>query len=145
MGMTIARKVKQVAARLRGKAVRRGKGLKPILHCSFCGKTQHEVEKLIAGPAVFICNECVAECNKWIAKAPDAPGPRSQVHTMQDLDSFSNERLILWLKTEAAVYEHTGTGLQNTVDILRKREVSWAVIGEALGISRQAAWDRFSS
>ena len=32
---------------------------KDILRCSFCGKSQHEVEKLIAGPAVFICNECV--------------------------------------------------------------------------------------
>ena len=97
--MTLAKKVRQIASRLRGRK-ERGKRLHPTLHCSFCGKTQHDVEKLIAGPAVFICNECVAECNKWIAKAPDAPGPRSQVHTMQDLDSFSNERLILWLKTE---------------------------------------------
>jgi len=35
-----------------------------VLHCSFCGKSQHEVRKLIAGPAVFICDECVAICNK---------------------------------------------------------------------------------
>jgi ATP-dependent Clp protease ATP-binding subunit ClpX len=40
--------------------------------------------------------------------------------------------------------EHTSAGLQKTVDVLRGREVSWATIGEALGISRQAAWDRFS-
>jgi ATP-dependent Clp protease ATP-binding subunit ClpX len=32
------------------------------LYCSFCGKSQHEVVKLIAGPAVFICNECVDLC-----------------------------------------------------------------------------------
>lgn len=32
------------------------------LHCSFCGKGQHEVKKLIAGPNVFICNECVELC-----------------------------------------------------------------------------------
>lgn len=36
---------------------------KKSLYCSFCGKSQHEVKKLIAGPAVFICNECVALCN----------------------------------------------------------------------------------
>ena len=30
-----------------------------ILYCSFCGKSQHEVRKLIAGPSVFICDECV--------------------------------------------------------------------------------------
>ena len=32
------------------------------LNCSFCGKSQHEVRKLIAGPTVFICNECVELC-----------------------------------------------------------------------------------
>ncbi|HFL8794917.1 MAG TPA: ATP-dependent Clp protease ATP-binding subunit ClpX [Candidatus Azosocius sp. HAIN] len=34
-----------------------------LLYCSFCGKSQHEVKKLIAGPAVFICDECVTFCN----------------------------------------------------------------------------------
>ncbi|HEU0306622.1 MAG TPA: ClpX C4-type zinc finger protein, partial [Lysobacter sp.] len=34
-------------------------GAKSTLYCSFCGKSQHEVRKLIAGPNVFICNECV--------------------------------------------------------------------------------------
>lgn len=36
------------------------------LHCSFCGKSQHEVRKLIAGPAVYVCNECVELCNDII-------------------------------------------------------------------------------
>src|SRR5947209_18139711 len=38
-----------------------GKTKKP-LHCTFCGKSQHEVRKLIAGPTVFICDECVELC-----------------------------------------------------------------------------------
>src|SRR5690554_1698056 len=37
-----------------------------ILYCSFCGKSQHEVRKLIAGPSVFICDECVELCNDII-------------------------------------------------------------------------------
>ena len=37
-----------------------------LLHCSFCGKSQHEVRKLIAGPSVFICDECVELCNDII-------------------------------------------------------------------------------
>ena len=37
-----------------------------LLYCSFCGKSQHEVKKLIAGPSVFICNECVDLCNDII-------------------------------------------------------------------------------
>ena len=38
------------------------------LYCSFCGKSQHEVKKLIAGPTVFICNECIALCTDIIAE-----------------------------------------------------------------------------
>ncbi|MEY8239772.1 MAG: ClpX C4-type zinc finger protein, partial [Cycloclasticus sp.] len=37
-----------------------------ILICSFCGKNQHEVRKLIAGPSVFVCDECVELCNDII-------------------------------------------------------------------------------
>ena len=43
----------------------RGKGDK-LLYCSFCGKSQHEVRKLIAGPSVFVCDECVELCNDII-------------------------------------------------------------------------------
>jgi ATP-dependent Clp protease ATP-binding subunit ClpX len=39
---------------------------KKVLYCSFCGKSQHEVRKLIAGPSVFVCDECVALCNDII-------------------------------------------------------------------------------
>ena len=34
-----------------------------LLYCSFCGKSQHEVKKLIAGPSVFVCDECITLCN----------------------------------------------------------------------------------
>ncbi len=37
-----------------------------VLYCSFCGKSQHEIHKLIAGPSVFVCNECVELCNEII-------------------------------------------------------------------------------
>ena len=39
-----------------------------LLYCSFCGKSQHEVRKLIAGPSVFICDECVDLCNDIITE-----------------------------------------------------------------------------
>ncbi|WP_425481534.1 ATP-dependent Clp protease ATP-binding subunit ClpX [Marinicella rhabdoformis] len=42
------------------------KGIEEIKHCSFCGKNQQEVTKLIAGPSVFICDECVDLCNEII-------------------------------------------------------------------------------
>lgn len=40
----------------------RGPRLEAVLHCSFCAKSQHDVKKLIAGPAVYICNECIDLC-----------------------------------------------------------------------------------
>jgi len=46
---------------------------KDNLHCSFCGKTQHEVKKLIAGPSVYICNECIVLCNEIIREEDTAP------------------------------------------------------------------------
>jgi ATP-dependent Clp protease ATP-binding subunit ClpX len=39
-----------------------------VLHCSFCGKSQDEVRKLIAGPTVYICDECIELCNEIIAE-----------------------------------------------------------------------------
>ena len=44
-----------------------GESKKP-LHCTFCGKSQHEVRKLIAGPTVFICDECVELCMDIISE-----------------------------------------------------------------------------
>ena len=42
-----------------------------LLYCSFCGKSQHEVRKLIAGPSVFVCDECVELCNEIIREEID--------------------------------------------------------------------------
>lgn len=44
---------------------------KNTLYCSFCGKSQHEVKKLIAGPTVFVCDECVHLCFDIIAEGED--------------------------------------------------------------------------
>jgi len=44
---------------------------KANLSCSFCGKSQREVKKLIAGPSVYICDECIALCNDIIAEEVD--------------------------------------------------------------------------
>ena len=45
-----------------------------LLYCSFCGKSQHEVRKLIAGPSVFICDECIELCNDIIKEEGDTAG-----------------------------------------------------------------------
>lgn len=42
-----------------------------MYHCSFCGKSQHEVKKLIAGPSVYVCDECIALCNEILQEGND--------------------------------------------------------------------------
>jgi ATP-dependent Clp protease ATP-binding subunit ClpX len=49
-----------------------------LLYCSFCGKSQHEVRKLIAGPSVFVCDECVELCNDIIREELEERGERSR-------------------------------------------------------------------
>lgn len=111
--------------------------------CSFCGKSNLQVKKLIAGPAVFICDACVGLCQTIIAETPD-PDPSSPKLEYKGFESFDTDKILALLKPQEKNCENTRTQLQRSIDILREREVSWAVIGDALGISRQAAWERFS-
>ena len=70
-----------------------------LLYCSFCGKSQHEVRKLIAGPSVFICDECIELCNDIIrdeTAAPDAQGklPKSDLPTPQEICGILDQYVI---------------------------------------------------
>jgi biotin operon repressor len=57
---------------------------------------------------------------------------------------MTDDQLLSSLQPSVATVEATRTVLQAQIDTLRRREVSWNAIGGALGISRQAAWERFS-
>lgn len=50
-----------------GSSVAPRRGKTELLSCSFCGKSQYDIKKLIAGPGVFVCNECIDICNEIIA------------------------------------------------------------------------------
>lgn len=68
------------------------------LTCSFCGKTQREVRKLIAGPAVYICDECIGLCNEIIAdeqeRERDAYISRAKIPTPQEIKDFLDQYVI---------------------------------------------------
>jgi ATP-dependent Clp protease ATP-binding subunit ClpX len=112
------------------------------LHCSFCLKSQHEVQKLIAGPGfIFICDECVGLCDSIIAGTFDASKVDGEKFK---IDKISTDTLLARLKPIEHTLQGMGNQLQTVVEELRGREISWARIGEALGVSRQSAWERFS-
>ena len=77
-------------------------------HCSFCGKRRREVRKLISGPRVFICDECVALCNDIIAKEeaqerPRFPKPRE---VSDELDKYAIGQSRAKKALSVAVYNH---------------------------------------
>ncbi len=82
-----------MSTRKQGKA---GEGDR-LLYCSFCGKSQHEVRKLIAGPSVFICDECVELCNDIIweeVQERSISGSTSSLPTPQEINEILNEYVI---------------------------------------------------
>jgi ATP-dependent protease Clp ATPase subunit len=111
-----------------------------VYRCSFCRKSQTEVRTLISGPGVFICDECVELCRPIIEKAPKA----NTQNTPSFLpDNASTGTLLKTLSGYDGAFASVDAAMQDVVDILREREVSWEMIGKALAVSRQAAWKRF--
>ena len=112
------------------------------MRCSFCGKPSSEVEKLIAGPGVYICNECVGLCSEILQAEPGEPSPLAG--RLPAWEKLTDEQILDLLPRIAAVGEQAEANLQRLVTILRERRVTWARIGASLHITRQSAWERFS-
>jgi ATP-dependent Clp protease ATP-binding subunit ClpX len=85
-----------------------------LLYCSFCGKSQHEVRKLIAGPSVFICDECVELCNdiirEEIQQAQGQKGNGSELPTPHEISEILDQYVIGQKQAKkalaVAVYNH---------------------------------------
>ncbi|MBF0461457.1 MAG: ATP-dependent Clp protease ATP-binding subunit ClpX [Magnetococcales bacterium] len=101
-----------------------------VLHCSFCGKNQHEVRKLIAGPSVFICNECIDLCRDIIKEEKEEKAGRktSGVPTPNEIKTILDEYVIGQDRAKkvlaVAVYNHykrlsAENGLDGGVEIAK--------------------------
>ena len=116
-----------------------------IAACSFCLKSNTQVRKLIAGPGVYICDQCVDLCVQIMAAEMDKAGEPPEPERARLWDRFVSveEALELLPKIAAA-----GTQVEENLTALVRRAralgATWAKIGEALGMTRQSAWERFS-
>lgn len=122
--------------------------------CSFCGKPQDQVDKVIAGPGVYICNECVDLCNQILSeqlglkevhdelqkRAADAGAPPQ----FKDPEEMSDTELLSEMVRIHRSHDQVDRAVAEVVQRLRQRGMSWARLGEALGMTRQSAWERFS-
>jgi ATP-dependent Clp protease ATP-binding subunit ClpX len=94
-------------------AEKKGAGEK-LLYCSFCGKSQHEVKKLIAGPSVFICDECIDLCNDIIrdeqSGGAEADPPKDALPTPQEISGILDQYVVGQDRAKrnlaVAVYNH---------------------------------------
>lgn len=115
------------------------------LRCSFCGKPEQDVDQIIAGPGIYICNRCVDACNAIlatpVATTADDTDDRPQVRPW---DGMSLEEILAHLPEIAAVATQVEGSLKSWVQLARERGATWTRIGESLGMKRQSAWKRFS-
>lgn len=112
------------------------------VNCSFCTKPSSAVAKVIAGPGVYICNECIQLCNDILEQEQQASSPGTQLPAREE--AMTDEEILALLPRIASVSEQTDASLQRLVTVLRGRGVTWARIGAALQMTRQSAWERFS-
>ncbi len=92
---------------------KKGSASTKILHCSFCNKSQNEVRKLIAGPSVFVCDECIELCNDIIreeAQASARASIRTDLPTPAEIKAFLDQYVIGQTASKrvlaVAVYNH---------------------------------------
>ncbi|NQZ83105.1 MAG: ATP-dependent protease ATP-binding subunit ClpX [Colwellia sp.] len=93
--------------------IKKGDGDGKLLYCSFCGKSQHEVRKLIAGPSVFVCDECVELCNDIIREEIKEISPKQEKESLptpidirEDLDDYVIGQDHAKKVLSVAVYNH---------------------------------------
>lgn len=88
------------------------KDVKVVLNCSFCKKSQHEVKKLVAGPNVYVCNECVKLCNKILIEDQEAASHHEALNlpTPHAIKAFLDQYVIAQDEAKkvlaVAVYNH---------------------------------------
>ena len=115
-----------------------------IASCSFCGKPNTEVATLVAGPGVYICDVCVELCQMIITESKSGSKPGSVPHLGAWELTDDVNAVLESLPRVARAADQVEQDLAGWVGRARELGATWARIGEALGMTRQSAWARFS-
>jgi len=116
----------------------------PIASCSFCGKPNTAVRSLVAGPGVFICNECVDLSAIIVADAAHL-APEESARLRRQFADRSAEEILNMLPGVARAAARIEADLAHWVSRLRERGTGWPQIAGALGTSTDAARQRFEA
>ena len=108
--------------------------------CSFCGAPGGADLQLIGGLGAQVCVRCVDDFHAVIHDPEQVAAIKGQ----SPWDSMPDAEVLATLPLIMASAEQNNGFAREWVDLLRERNISWAEIGRTLGVSRQAAWERFA-
>jgi ClpX C4-type zinc finger len=113
-----------------------------IASCSFCGKPHTAVQRLVAGPGVFICNECIDLSASLVADAAAVTPEESSRRRAHDQDR-TTEEILAMLPAMVRAADRIEAELAGWVIRLRERGTGWPTIAGAVELSADAARRRF--
>ena len=107
--------------------------------CSFCGSDDSSATQFSGKLGALICGDCVQSYHHILT----APSDAASAVVADPWQDVSTEQLLATLPLISRSSAQTSDFLITSVGVLRSRKASWAKIGRSLGVSRQAAWERF--
>ena len=110
--------------------------------CTFCKKTNNQVQKLIAGPGVYICDECVGLCQEILT---DEGGPARDADARAKFENRSVDEILDALPALGATANEVEAELGRWVVRLRAQGTDWDRIGAALSLGLDEARSRFEA
>jgi hypothetical protein len=117
----------------------------PPVFCSFCRKSSDEVARLVGGPGVHICDVCVGLCVSVLDAADGKPVKGDAPPPFGGWGSLDDDTLLKSLVPAGSCLQSLDGSIRDQVGALRDRGVTWQLIADELGVTRQAVQQRFGA